>query len=144
MSGLVVGYDGSACSFAALRWAAQEAKVRNGKLLVISAVEQRHVPGQLSSSVYVDPPEEDLTAARERVDAALSQLSADMGESGMPEVEVSVPIGNAAALLIDASREADLLVVGSTGNNIWIQLLLGSVSTVVTHHSHCPVTVVRS
>ena len=144
MSGIVVGYDGSACGDAALRWAVHEAELRNTKLLVISAVAQRHVPAQLSSSVYVDPPEEDVTAARERVESALSKLSADVGLSAMPAVEVSVPIGNAAALLIDASRQADLLVVGSTGNNIWIQLLLGSVSTVVTHHAHCPVTIVRS
>jgi nucleotide-binding universal stress UspA family protein len=144
MSGVVVGYDGSACGDAALRWAAHEARLRGVTLRVISAVAQRHVPAQLSSSVYVDPPEENLTAAREHVDAALSRLRAEMGESEMPEIDVSVPIGNAGALLVDASRTADLLVVGSTGNNIWIQLMLGSVSTIVTHHAHCPVTVVRS
>lgn len=144
MSEVVVGYDGSACGSAALRWAVHEAKLRNARLLVISAVEQRHVPAQLSSSVFADPPAEDVTAARENVEKALSAVRADIGDSGMPEVEVSVPIGIAAALLIKSSREADLLVVGSTGHNIWLRLLLGGVSTVVTQHAYCPVTVVRS
>jgi len=49
--------------------------------------------------------------------------------------------GIAAQELIEASRDADLLVVGSRGGGGFASLRMGSTSSQVVHHAHCPVVV---
>jgi nucleotide-binding universal stress UspA family protein len=51
---------------------------------------------------------------------------------------------NAARALIDAAKDADLLVVGSRGHSGFTEALLGSVGQHCVHHAHCPVVVVRT
>jgi hypothetical protein len=58
-------------------------------------------------------------------------------------VDLVVRQGGAAAVLIDQSRDADLLVVGSRGHGGFAGLILGSVSTACAEHAHCPVLVVH-
>ena len=59
-----------------------------------------------------------------------------------PQVTVRAVIRIAAEELLNASKDADMLVVGSRGLGGFTRLLLGSVSTQVTHHAQCPVVVV--
>ena len=59
------------------------------------------------------------------------------------EVEWLAVPGNPSEVLIEASKQATLLVVGSRGVGGFIGLLMGSVSTQCVHYSHCPVLVVR-
>jgi nucleotide-binding universal stress UspA family protein len=74
----------------------------------------------------------------------LSEALAGMCER-YPDVEVEQRLiqGHAAGNLVDASRKAQLLVVGSRGRGGFKGLLLGSVSQAALHHAHCPVAVVR-
>jgi nucleotide-binding universal stress UspA family protein len=55
---------------------------------------------------------------------------------------LAVP-GNPSEVLIEASRGAVLLVVGSRGVGGFMGLMMGSVSTQCVHYSHCPVLVIR-
>jgi nucleotide-binding universal stress UspA family protein len=58
------------------------------------------------------------------------------------EVEIIAEAGRPAQVLLDASKDASLLVVGTRGSGAWGRLTLGSTSTEVVHHAHLPVVVV--
>jgi nucleotide-binding universal stress UspA family protein len=138
---IVVGVDGSEHGERALDWAIDEAKLRGGRLLLISAW---HVPAMVYGGPGYGPQlDEPLDrtfeeVAEESVAAALERVRA----AGL-EAETSVRQGQAAEVLIEASGSADLLVVGSRGHGGFAGLLLGSVSAQCAHHAKCPVMIVR-
>ena len=137
---IIVGVDGSDESARALDWAADEAKLRDARIRVVSAW---HVPTLVYSSGYapmVAPSADESTA--HAVQEIAEGAAGDVESMGL-EAEPVVIHGNAAEALIDASAEADLLVVGSRGHGGFAGLLLGSVSAQCAHHSHCPVVIVR-
>ena len=76
------------------------------------------------------------------VDAPLDRSLAPRGAPPDAPVTVRALTGTAADELINASEDADLLVVGARGAGGFARLVLGSVSTQVTHHALCPVVVV--
>ncbi len=83
----------------------------------------------------------DPEPTRKAVRGLVDEVASEMGETG-PEVTVSVVQGDPAEELIKASRDADLLVVGSRGAGGFSALRLGSVSGKVTHHAVTPVAVI--
>jgi nucleotide-binding universal stress UspA family protein len=80
-------------------------------------------------------------AAETALAATLQEVVPDAAEV---EIERRVVEGAPAAVLVDESREADLLVVGSRGLGGFSGLLLGSVSQQCAHHAACPVVIVRA
>jgi len=83
-----------------------------------------------------------LDAVRKAVQEIVDEVAAEIGERP-PEISVNVASGDPAEELIKASQDADMLVVGSRGNGGFATLLMGSVSSKVTHHADCPVVVIR-
>lgn len=132
---IAVGVDGSENGRRALCWALDEAQARHWSCLLVHAVEL----GAVAASPYMVDVFDHLRASGQ---ALLDEQVAFARHTGVP-VEGLLEIGPAADALIEASKEAVLLVVGSRGRGGFAGLLLGSVSTACIHHAHCPVVVVR-
>jgi nucleotide-binding universal stress UspA family protein len=142
MSGVTVGVDGSENSQRALEWAMKEAAIRHTTLNVIAVheVAANHWTGS-PMVVPEDRPDEDK--ATHAAEEAVAKIASQLGDSQPASVNVRGVSGIATSTLIDASRDADLLVVGSRGGGGFARLLVGSVSSQVVHHAACPVVVVR-
>ena len=134
---IVVGVDGSDCSLDALRWAVDEARLRGARIVAVNAWSLPQV------STYSEAAHVAELSFEEHARTALAEAVAGVDAAGV-EVERVVREGPAAAVLIDAARDASLLVVGSRGLGGFTGLLLGSVSQQCVQHAACPVVVVRA
>ena len=132
--GIVVGVDGSDQSHCALVWAAQEAQKRRTALHVITAYT---VPVFAASSMDAGYATLDDAVIREGAEAVLEQAVEKLDGYGV-EVHATVETGDAAGVLLELSEEAELVVVGTRGRGGFMGRLLGSVSSAVPAHAHCP------
>jgi nucleotide-binding universal stress UspA family protein len=139
MAGIVVGVDGSGHSRKALERAAAEA-VAHGAPLAVLTIHQavRDVYG--SPSHY---PEDaaNTDKAKDAAQAETDQVLAALG-SQPASVTVSAVHGLPVDELIKASQGADMLVLGRRGFGGFARLTMGSVTSQVAHHAHCPVLIV--
>lgn len=115
---VVVGFDGSPAATAALRWAADEARLR-GVPLIAYTVTGHH-----------------------------NDLGNDLGDlprrlAGGYPVTVRHHPGDAATLLCAACTPHGLLVLGTRARPAVSELVLGSVSRACLRHAPCPVVVIR-
>ncbi len=130
---VAVGVDGSASSDAALGLAFEAARVRGTGVLAVRA--------------YVPP---SVTALPRSVVEASERQALDTSVAAWKEkyptvaVETLLVDGRTAQALIDASRTAQLVVVGSRGHGGFAGLLLGSVGQQLMHHADCPVLIVHA
>ena len=143
MSGIIVGVDGSDHSRLALAWAMREAVQHHVPLTVMTV---RPAPVRPATRIFWAVPDlpdnsHDPELARKAVQEFVDKVANEIGETG-PEVAVSVSAGDPAEELVKASRDADMLVVGSRGSGGFARLLMGSVSSQVTHHAACPVVII--
>ena len=141
MPGIVVGVDGSPNSERALDWAMRQAAAVHAPLTVLTVHEvAKSYWGGIPVTGPADAPllEKLQQAAEEMTHKASSQL----GQAQPASVNVRALSGFVVRELVDASQDADLVVVGSRGGGGFGLLLLGSVSNEVVQHSACPVVVV--
>jgi len=131
---IVVGVDGSAHGDAALRWALQEAEAHNGEVTAIFAwqVPFLSIPGVFDR--------EELEQAGK--DFLVNRVSGIVPSPKVPLTPL-VAEGDPAEALVTASREADLLVVGTHGRSPLMGVLLGAVSLRCAAAARCPVTLVK-
>ena len=141
---IVVGVDNSDGAKEALRFALDEAKLRQATLRVVHTWQYGNigVEGIEGFAPVVGADLGDLRRAAEvALDATLHEVAPD--PNGVA-IERRVVEGAPATVLVDESRFADLLIVGSRGHGGFTGLLLGSVSQQCAHHAACPVVIVRA
>ena len=110
----------------------------NGAGVVVS----RNLPVRVGCDSGVTiPANEDAAEIRRRGDE-LREAQTMLRERGV-QAEMVHARGNAAQVLIEASKDADLVIVGSRKTNRFRRLVLGSVSSRVVHDAACDVLVVR-
>jgi nucleotide-binding universal stress UspA family protein len=141
MSGIVVGIDGSGHSERALEWAAREAAVHHVSLTVLTVHEA--VRGYYSSTPASYPGDEQLTEKmREAAQAETDKVLAGLGDSRPETVTVKAVHGFPVEEIINAATDADMIVLGQRGAGGFTRLVMGSVSSQVTHHADVPVTII--
>ena len=133
---IVVGVDETASSRRALAWAAREAVRRGATLQVITAWTWDAVEGAPLAAVDPQAMMEVAEATQtEALEAVLAELDVK------PVVAREIVQSTASEALVEASRQADLVVVGTHGRGPVRSFLLGSVSQSVIRHAECPVVV---
>jgi nucleotide-binding universal stress UspA family protein len=135
---IVVGIDGSPASLDALNWASRQASLTQATLEIVMTWDWPMTYG------WAPPFPSDFDPA-ERVTQVLEEAKASVHEK-YPAVKVSprVAQGHPAPILVDASKGADLLVVGSRGHGEFVGMVIGSVSEFCALHAFCPVLVHRT
>lgn len=131
---VIVGVDGSKASKRALRWAADYAVATGAFIEAIAVWEMPATYGWISNAVDETP----IEAAHNGLASVVAEV---VGSS--PKVELTVARGHAAHALVQASKHADLLVLGSRGMGGFKGMLIGSVSHYCVQHADCPVVVFR-
>ncbi len=133
---IVVGLDGSASSLASLSWAAQQARVTGSALEVVAAWEWPNGYGWSVVPEGFNPAHD----AQVMLESAVKEIR---GQYPQLAIEIAVVEGHPAPVLVERSRGASLLVVGSRGHGEFVGMLIGSTSEHCAANAHCPVLVYR-
>jgi nucleotide-binding universal stress UspA family protein len=140
MPGIVVGVDGSGPSQRALEWAMREAAIRHAPLSVLTVhpAVVGYFGGVVSTPQDLELTGQTKAAVQAQTDKALAGLNGPHPES----VTVRAVHGFPVEELVNASKEADMVVLGSRGVGGFTRLMLGSTAGQVVQHAHCPVLIV--
>jgi nucleotide-binding universal stress UspA family protein len=140
MPGIIVGVDGSGHSRRALEWAMKEAAVRHVPLTVLTVHPSivGYFGGVVTTPQDLKRTEQVQAAVRTEADKVLTALEGPHPAS----VKIRAVHGFPVEELINASKEADLVVLGSRGVGGFTRMMLGSTAGQVVQHAHCPVTIV--
>ena len=139
--GVVVGVDGSPGSMFAVQWAARDAELRNVPLTLVHVVPATAGTWLESSLIPAW-----IGAQRERGRQVLDDALKIAGEScqrGQSQIDCEMRPGITVPVLVDLSKDAELVVVGCLGTGTLRGRHLGSVSSGLVYHAHCPVAVIH-
>ena len=135
---IVVGIDGSPASLDALDWAGRQATLTDSTLEMIMTWDW---PTTYGWAMYFP----EGYNPSEGMPEILSKATDDL-RTKYPDIEIMFRVvqGHPAQLLVEASKGADLLVVGCRGHGEFVGMLIGSVSEYCAANAHCPVLVHRA
>jgi nucleotide-binding universal stress UspA family protein len=135
---ILVPLDGSILAESALPEAAELARQRGARLLLVRAAEA-HVP------VAVDPTESQVRVVQE-AETYLASVKARLAATGITDVETSVWYGPPAYAIVEAARlrHADLIVMTTHGRSGLGRLILGSVAESVLRGTTTPILLLRA
>lgn len=140
---IVVGFDGSEHSQDALSWALDEARYRNGQIRLVTVWKKPPLawyPALLETAAGEIAAEDSPEQIAKSLQADALQAAASQGTAATGRV---LHGDSPASAILEAAKDADLVVVGSRGHGGFPGLHLGSVATQVLTHAQCPVLVLR-
>jgi nucleotide-binding universal stress UspA family protein len=140
---IVVGVDGSDESKDALRWTLREAEAHGATVVAVHAWQVPVAPADITAAPQLNFAEL-AGELKDAAEALVAQVVDEVAGGADVNIEVLTIEGPAAPSLIEASQDADLLVVASRGHGGFTALLLGSVSHNCVTHARCPVLVHRA
>jgi nucleotide-binding universal stress UspA family protein len=131
---VVVGVDGSPHSAAAMRWALSEAAEHDGQVMAVLAWQMPFVsiPGAY-----------DRAELEQTYKSYLLQTISEVAPAPPVPLFSVVAEGEPVDALIEAAKDADLLVLGIKGHSRYAGLMLGSVSAACAANAPCPVVLLR-
>lgn len=140
---IVVGTDGSPAAETAVDYAGRVANKRGSRLLIVGIQPEYPLPRRTTALLTLDPEKflADVTARTERRLAAAQERV----RQTYPDVDVATQLveGVASEVLVEASRDAELVILGSRGHSAPLKVrALGGTSDAVVTHAHGPVIVV--
>jgi nucleotide-binding universal stress UspA family protein len=150
---IAVGVDGSEESKRALEWAVEEARAHNATVEALYAYEYTPPSTEFGLEESGSPRMRDLhdarlereaTLAREHAEAFVEDFVREIDTTGVTVRPVALHDRRPARMLVERSKDVDLLVVGSRGRGGFAGLVLGSVSQQCAHHASCPVVIIRA
>ncbi|WP_433754546.1 universal stress protein [Nocardia sp. CA-135398] len=137
---IIAAVDGSASSYHAVAWAAVDAVLHRCPLRILTSVAMPDFgPDKALSEADV----EWLRRDGERIVAEAARVAHQATPGEELDLATEVIFASITPTLLLRSAQARMLVVGSRGVGAFQRGLLGSVSTALTHHAHCPVAVVH-
>jgi nucleotide-binding universal stress UspA family protein len=139
-SRIFVGYDGTAASIAAVKWAVDEARLRQARLHIVTCYD---IPAT-GDAAYGAAPREDFEASflAARRAAHEMQEAIEFEEPGV-EVAVQITAGSPAMELLAEAATRDLIVIGASRHHRTQAILFGSTGRQLARHQTCPLVVVR-
>ena len=133
MKPIIACIDGSQAAIAAAFWAVDEAISRAVPLRLISVIKQTR------------PSPDDYARDLAHAENALREAQLAIAGAARPvKIETEIPRGPAGPVLVEASRDAEMICVGSIGIGRYARSILGSTATDLAEKAHCPVAVIRT
>ncbi len=140
---ILVGVDGSAAALGAVRWAAHDAALRNVPLTLVHVV-NAPAPGWSQVAAPAGSRQRQEKRAPEFIKSAIKVAEESTGERGPVQIDSKVFYSATVPTLVGLSKEAEMVVVGYRGHGgVVVRNFLGSVSSGLVYHAHCPVAVIH-
>jgi nucleotide-binding universal stress UspA family protein len=141
---ILVGVDGSEAALDAVRWAAHDAALRDVPLTLVHVVNDGaprwcQVPAPAAYRKWQE------TRAREVIESAIKVAEESAADRGPVQIDSKVFHSATVPTLVDLSKEAEMVVVGYRGHGgVLVRTYLGSVSSGMVAHAHCPIAVIHN
>ena len=134
MKPIVVGIDGSQAAITAALWGIDEAISRAVAAAPCLGYQADAPITRKTTNAISSMPKYRLREAQSAVEADGSSV----------KIETEIPRGPAGPVLVEASRDAEMICVGSVGIGRYARSILGSTATELAEKAHCPVAVIRA
>ena len=140
---ILVGVDGSAAALSAVRWAARDAALRNVPLTLVHVVDAP-LPEWFEVAAPVGFRQRRENRVRDFIESAIKVAEDSAGECRPVEIDSQVFHSATVPTLVGISTEVEMVVVGYQGHGgALARSVLGSVSSALVYHAHCPVAVIH-